>query len=243
MAKKVHYTLTDQTELAPGIYRMILSGDTSAIQRPGQFVDLKLDPFYLRRPISVCDWHDGQLTLIYKVVGHGTAAMSKMPAGTCIDTLSGLGNGYDVTQAGNHPLLVGGGVGIPPLYALARQLRAQDLPVTAVLGFNTASEQFLVHDFKALGCEVRVTTVDGTAGIQGFVTAALDGCFSYVYSCGPEPMLKAVYDALPCSGQFSFEERMGCGYGACMGCSCETKYGSKRICKDGPVLVKEEIRW
>jgi len=243
MAKKTHYTVTAQQMLAPNVYRVELSGDTSAITRPGQFVDLKLPDFYLRRPISVCDWSEGRLTLIYKVVGHGTEAMTTLPVGTELDTLSGLGNGYDLSLAGDHPVVVGGGVGIPPLYALARELRAAGHKVTAVLGFNTAEEQFLVEEFKALGCEVKVTTVDGTAGIQGFVTAALTEDYSHVFTCGPEPMLKAVYNALPCGGQFSFEERMGCGYGACMGCSCQTKYGAKRICKDGPVLMKEEIVW
>ena len=243
--KQTTLTVTENTRLADGIYRLRLAGDTSAITAPGQFVNLKLSGFFLRRPISVCDWSDGELTLIYKVLGHGTEAMTGMAPGTELDVLTGLGNGYDVSRSGEHPLLVGGGVGIPPLYGLAKRLTAQGKRVTAVLGFNCAAEQFLVEDFRALGVKVIVLTADGSAGVRGLVTdgMALAQGYSYLYTCGPEAMLRAVYDRCATSGQFSFEERMGCGFGACMGCSCQTKYGNKRICTDGPVLVKEEIIW
>ena len=245
IVKQTTLTVTENTRLADGIYRLRLAGDTSAITAPGQFVNLKLSGFFLRRPISVCDWSDGELTLIYKVLGHGTEAMTGMAPGTELDVLTGLGNGYDVSRSGEHPLLVGGGVGIPPLYGLARRLTARGKRVTAVLGFNCAAEQFLVEDFRALGVKVIVLTADGSAGVRGLVTdgMALAQGYSYLYTCGPEAMLRAVYDRCVTSGQFSFEERMGCGFGACMGCSCQTKYGNKRICTDGPVLVKEEIIW
>ena len=243
--KQTTLTVTENTRLADGIYRLRLAGDTSAITAPGQFVNLKLSGFFLRRPISVCDWENGEVTLIYKVLGHGTEAMTGMAVGTALDVLTGLGNGFDLSRSGEHPLLVGGGVGIPPLYGLAKRLTARGKRVTAVLGFNCAAEQFLVEDFRALGVKVIVLTADGSAGVRGLVTdgMALAQGYSYLYTCGPEAMLRAVYDRCATSGQFSFEERMGCGFGACMGCSCQTKYGSKRICTDGPVLVKEEIIW
>ena len=243
--KQITLTVTENTRLADGIYRLRLAGDTSAITAPGQFVNLKLSGFFLRRPISVCDWTERKVTLIYKVLGRGTDAMTRMAPGTELDALTGLGNGYDVSRSGERPLLVGGGVGIPPLYGLAKRLTAQGRRVTAVLGFNRAQEEFLVEDFRALGVNVLVLTADGSDGIPGLVTdgMALAEPYTYLYTCGPEPMLHAVYDRCATSGQFSFEERMGCGFGACMGCSCRTKYGSKRICTDGPVLVKEEIVW
>ena len=243
--KQVKLTILENAPLAQDIYRLRLEGDVSAITAPGQFVNIKLEGFFLRRPISVCDWQEGELTLIYKVLGRGTAQMTRLPAGTELDVLTGLGNGYDLAPAGDAPLLVGGGVGIPPLYGLAKRLTAQGKRVTAVLGFNCAAEQFLVEDFRALGVKVIVLTADGSAGVRGLVTdgMALAQGYSYLYTCGPEAMLRAVYDRCATSGQFSFEERMGCGFGACMGCSCQTKYGSKRICTDGPVLVKEEIIW
>ena len=243
--KQVTWTITENIPLTPDTYRLRLAGDTEAITAPGQFVNLKLSGFYLRRPISVCDWEPGAATLIYKVLGHGTAAMTHLPVGTELDVLTGLGNGYDTSLAGERPLLVGGGVGIPPLYGLTKRLTARGKRVTAVLGFNCAAEQFLVEDFRALGVKVIVLTADGSAGVRGLVTdgMALAQGYSYLYTCGPEAMLRAVYDRCATSGQFSFEERMGCGFGACMGCSCQTKYGNKRICTDGPVLVKEEIIW
>ena len=240
--KQTIFTITENTALTATVYRMVLAGDTDGITT-GQFVNILLDGLYLRRPISVCDCTDGALTLVYKVVGKGTAQMAVMTAGQTLDVLTGLGNGYDIAKAGDKPLLLGGGVGVPPLYMLARLLRAQGKPVSVVLGFNTAAEVFYEQEFAALGCDVTVTTADGSHGTKGFVTDALPADYSYFYTCGPEPMLKAVYRATATSGQFSFEERMGCGFGACMGCSCKVITGYKRFCKDGPVLEKEEILW
>ena len=222
---------------------MILSGDCGDITTPGQFVNIKLNGLYLRRPISVCDRDGDRLTIIYKVVGKGTEQMSRMESGEELDILSGLGNGYDTSKSGERPLLIGGGVGVPPLYMLSKKLISEGKKVSVVLGFNKADEAFYEKEFCALGCDVTVTTADGSYGTKGFVTDALPTEYSYFYTCGPEPMLKAVYKATKTSGQFSFEERMGCGFGACMGCSCKTVTGFKRICKDGPVLVKEEILW
>ena len=241
------FEIKSNIALTSTVYKMELAGDTSAITGPGQFVNILLEGFYLRRPISVNDCRANgagdTLTIIYKVVGKGTEAMAKMVAGQTLDVLTGLGNGYDLSKAGDKPLLIGGGVGVPPLYMLAKQLRAAGKDVSVILGFNTKDEVFCEEDFKALGCSVTVTTVDGSYGVKGFVTGALPEEYSYFYTCGPEPMLKAVYRATTTSGQFSFEERMGCGFGACMGCSCKTVTGNKRICKEGPVLVKEDIIW
>ena len=239
------FEIASNRPLAPGVYELRLNGDTSAITAPGQFVNLKLDGFYLRRPISVCDWDEGKLTLIYKVLGRGTAAMTEYPVSKRLDVLTGLGNGYDIAKSCENPLLVGGGVGIPPLYGLAKRLVGQGKRPAAVLGFNSADEIFLQGEFERLGIPVSVCTADGSLGIQGFVTAGMERAdgYSYLYTCGPEAMLKAVYAACKTEGQFSFEERMGCGFGACMGCSCVTKYGTKCICRDGPVLEKGEIVW
>ena len=242
MKQSIFKVLTNEA-LTSNVYKMTLAGDTSPITAPGQFVNLKLEGKFLRRPISVCDCTEGELTLIYKVVGSGTEQMSQMQAGETIDILTGLGNGYDTTLTGDHPLLLGGGVGVPPLYMLAKQLRAEGKTVSVVLGFNTKDEIFYENEFKALGCDVTVTTADGSYGVKGFVTNAMDVDYTHVCTCGPEPMLRAVYKACTTDGQFSFEERMGCGFGACMGCSCKTLTGNKRICKDGPVLRKEEILW
>ena len=239
-----YFTITQNEPLSKGIYLLRLAGDTSAITAPGQFVNIKLDGFYLRRPISVCDWQEGELTLIYKVLGHGTAAMTELKPGAKLDLLTGLGNGYDVAKSGDKPLLVGGGVGVPPLYGLAKRLLAEGKKPSAILGFNTADEIFWADRFAELGVPVLLTTADGSAGQKGFVTDAMANVdYDYLYTCGPEPMLKAIHKICSSSGQFSFEERMGCGFGACMGCSCKTIYGNKRICKEGPVLVKEEILW
>lgn len=237
------FTVKENTALNALVYKMVLSGDTSAITSAGQFVNVQLSGKFLRRPISVCDCKDGELTLVYKVVGKGTKQMSEMQVGDTVDVLSGLGNGYDTTKAGERVLLLGGGVGVPPLYLLAKRLLADGKIVSVVLGFNKADEIFFEDEFKALGANVTVTTADGSYGKKGFVTDALPENYDYFYTCGPEPMLKAVYKATKTSGQFSFEERMGCGFGACMGCSCKTITGYKRICKDGPVLEKEEILW
>ena len=229
--------------LTDSVYEMTLAGDTSAITAPGQFVNIRLDGFYLRRPISVCDCEEGKLTIVYKTVGRGTEYLAAAKTGDKFDVLTGLGNGYDLALSGSSVLLIGGGVGVPPLYLLAKRLISEGKSVKVILGFNTSSEVFYEEEFKALGASVTVTTADGTKGVKGFVTAAMDCDCSYFYTCGPEPMLKAVYAASKTSGQFSFEERMGCGFGACMGCSCKTVTGYKRICKDGPVLRKEEILW
>ena len=242
--KQSIFTVISNTALTDSVSEMVLSGDTSAITAPGQFVNIRLDGLFLRRPISVCDYDDQRLTLVYKAVGKGTGAMRTMEPGVRLDLLTGLGNGYDLSPAGERPVLLGGGVGVPPLYHLAKKLLAQGKKVTVILGFNTKSEIFYEEKFKALGCDVLVTTVDGSYGIRGFVTDALKLVpYSYFYTCGPEPMLKAVYRSAETSGQMSFEERMGCGFGACMGCSCKTLTGFKRICKDGPVMRKEEILW
>ena len=244
MKQEIFKILSNEV-IADKVYKMVLSGDTSAITATGQFVNIKLDGLYLRRPISVCDFEEGKLTLIYKVVGKGTEFMSGLSEGVSLDILTGLGNGYDISLSSDKPLLVGGGVGVPPMYALAKALVKEGKSVSVILGFNTESDVFYEDEFKALGCKVLVTTADGSYGTKGFVTDALCnvGEYTYFYTCGPEPMLKALYNATETSGQFSFEERMGCGFGACMGCSCKTKYGNKRICKEGPVLVKEEIIW
>ena len=237
------FTVAAQRRLTDNVYELKLTGDTSHVTRPGQFVNLRLEGLYLRRPISVCNLEGETLTLIYKVVGRGTEQLSRMAPGDTVPVLTGLGNGYDTALSGDRPLLIGGGVGVPPLYLLARRLRAEGKAVSVVLGFNTAAECFYEAEFRALGCAVTVTTVDGTYGVKGFVTAALPAEYTHVYTCGPEPMLKAVYRTVSTGGSFSFEKRMGCGFGACMGCSCKTVTGYKRICKEGPVLQKEEIRW
>ena len=238
------FTITENVALTKTVYRMRLSGDTSEITVSGQFVNILLDGFYLRRPISVCDRENGLLTIVYKVVGKGTEKMSAMKVGEVLDVLTGLGNGYDLSEAGEAPLLIGGGVGVPPMYLLAKDLIAAGKSVSVILGFNTKDEIFYEEEFRALGAKVLVTTVDGSYGIKGFVTDAMkDMNYSYFYTCGPEPMLKAIYNTSTTEGQFSFEERMGCGFGACMGCSCKTITGYKRICKEGPVMKKEEILW
>ena len=241
--KQSIFEIVSNEALTDSVYKMVLAGDTSAITAAGQFVNIQLSGKFLRRPISVCDYDDATLTIVYKVVGHGTEQMSAMSAGEKLDILTGLGNGYDLTVSGDHPVLLGGGVGVPPMYNLARKLRADGKAMSVILGFNTKSEIFYEEEFKALGCDVAVTTVDGSYGVKGFVTDALPEVYTYFYTCGPEPMLKAVYRATNTSGQMSFEERMGCGFGACMGCSCKTLTGYKRICKEGPVMKKEEILW
>ena len=242
--KQSIFTILTNEALTASVYKMVLSGDTSAITAPGQFVNIRLDGHYLRRPISVCDYDDKTLTIIYKVVGKGTGDMSAMTPGKQLDILTGLGNGYDLSLSGEKPVLMGGGVGVPPMYNLAKKLISQGKKVQVILGFNTAEEVFCEQDFKDLGCQVTVTTVDGSYGVRGFVTAPLaDMDYTYFYTCGPEPMLRSVCKAAKTSGQMSFEERMGCGFGACMGCSCKTLTGTKRICMEGPVMKKEEILW
>ncbi len=237
------FEIIENSRLTENVFKMRLAGDVSDITACGQFINIKLDSFFLRRPISVCDVEENTVSIIYKVVGNGTELMSKMKPKEKLDVLTGLGNGYDLSLSGEEPLLIGGGVGVPPLYMAAKELSRQGKKVSVILGFNTESEVFLEDEFRALGCNVTVTTADGSYGTRGFVTDALGENYSYFYTCGPEPMLKAVFKATKTDGQFSFEERMGCGFGACMGCSCKTITGYKRICKDGPVLKKEEILW
>ena len=242
--KQEIFKIISNENIAPSVYKMVLAGDTSDITAPGQFVNIKLEGFYLRRPISICDYDGGSLTLIYKTVGGGTENLSLKKSGEELDLLISLGNGFDTRKSGEKPLVIGGGVGIPPLYALCKKLISEGKKPAVILGFNTKSEIFYENEFKALGCEVFVTTADGSHGIKGFVTAAMDKTdYSYIYSCGPLPMFKAVNASAATSGQFSFEERMGCGFGACMGCSLMTRNGAKRVCKDGPVFEREEIEW
>ena len=238
------YRVVSNEALTPLIYRMVLEGDTSALCATGQFVNLKIDGLYLRRPISVCDWDEKTITLIYKVVGKGTEIMAKAAPGQTYDVLTGLGNGYNTDKSGDRPLLLGGGVGIPPLYALCKKLIAEGKKPTVILGFNKQDEIFLADEFRALGVNVIICTADGSVGVKGFVTDAMKGLdYDYFYTCGPMPMFRAIEAVAVTSGQYRFEERMGCGFGACMGCSCKTKYGNKRICRDGPVLEREEIIW
>ena len=238
------YKVLKNEQLTQSVYRMILEGDTSALVRPGQFVNLTVEGCYLRRPISVYDWDDATVTIIYKVVGEGTEKMSQWQKGYECDVLTGLGNGFDVTESGDKPLLIGGGVGIPPMYGLCKRLIAQGKSPTVILGFNKADEIFCKEEFENICAQTIVTTVDGSVGVKGFVTDVMKNLdYTYFYTCGPMPMFKAIEKTAVGSGEYSFEERMGCGFGACMGCSCKTKYGNKRICKDGPVLKREEIIW
>lgn len=238
------YTVISNTRIAENVYEIRLTGDTSALTAPGQFVNIKLDGLFLRRPISVCDYDNDSITLIYKIVGVGTEQLSKVPSSATLDMLVGLGNGYDTKMSGDSPLLIGGGVGVPPLYNLCKCLVCEGKKPTVILGFNTAIEVFYEEKFRQLAAKVYVTTVDGSHGIKGFVTDVMkDLSYTYFYTCGPMAMFNAIEKTAKTSGQYSFEERMGCGFGACMGCSCKTKYGTKRICKDGPVLQREEIIW
>ena len=238
--KQQTFEIKSNEQIAKNVYRMQFGGDTTGIL-PGQFVNIRVQGQFLRRPISVCNIADGILTIIYKVVGVGTEAMSHLPVGTQLDVLTVLGNGYDLSKAGDAPLLVGGGVGVPPMYMLARQLREMGKTVRVILGFNTQDEVFYEEEFRAIGCDVTVTTVDGSHGVKGFVTNALDGQQSYYYTCGPLPMIKALLQAAGTHGEVSMEERMGCGFGACMGCTIQTTQGPKRVCKEGPVFPAGEL--
>ena len=240
--KQSIFEILTNTPLTSSVYKMTLQGDTSAITAPGQFVEIALPGKFLRRPISVNDWSETSLTLIYKVVGHGTEQMAALPAGTRLDLLTGLGNGYDTSRSGETPVLVGGGVGVPPLYALCKKLLEEGKKPSVILGFNQESEIFLAKEFEALGVPTYIATADGSVGTKGFVTDVLKNLpYSYFYSCGPMPMFRAMETVVTTSGQYSFEERMGCGFGACMGCSIQTKSGAKRVCKDGPVFQREEV--
>ncbi|MGN0541259.1 MAG: dihydroorotate dehydrogenase electron transfer subunit [Acutalibacteraceae bacterium] len=238
------FRITSNKKIARDIFKMTLAGDTSAITAPGQFVNIKLDGFFLRRPISVCDCVGENLALIYKTVGRGTEQMSRMKNGDELDLLTGLGNGYNTRTSGDSPLLVGGGVGVPPMYMLCRKLISEGKNVTVVLGFNSKDDVFYENEFRALGADVHITTADGTYGTKGFVTDVIKNIqYTFFYTCGPEPMFRAMHKIMKTPGQYSFEERMGCGFGACMGCSCKTLTGNKRICKEGPVMESEEIIW
>ena len=245
MKKRGIYEILSNEKIAKDVYKMILNGDTSDIKYPGQFINIKIDDLYLRRPISVCDYDDNCITIIFKVVGHGTEKMAEMKVGKKLDILTGLGNGFFTDRSGDNPLLVGGGVGTPPMYRLCKDLINEGKKPVVVLGFNSKEDVFFEEEFKKLGAEVYVSTVDGTYGTKGFVTdiiKTLDG-YTYHYACGPLPMLKALYNTAEGDGEYSFEEKMGCGFGACMGCTVKVKDGFKRVCKDGPVLRKEEIIW
>jgi dihydroorotate dehydrogenase electron transfer subunit len=240
----MQYQIIENAQIAPQVFLLDLAGDTSMVKAPGQFCQIQLPGFYLRRPISLCDWDENGMTLIYKAVGQGTQALSRMETGDVLDILNGLGNGYDLTGCGENPLVIGGGVGIPPLYALTKALVERGARPTVILGFNKAEEIFLLDSFEDLGVETLLATADGSAGQKGFVTDVMPQDDRYVFTCGPLPMLKAVYKKSACpSGQYSLEERMACGFGACMGCSIETRFGPKRVCKDGPVFRKEELPW
>jgi dihydroorotate dehydrogenase electron transfer subunit len=244
MMKETVFTILANEAIAGGVRRLTLRGDTSAVTTPGQFVNLRLEGLFLRRPLSVCDVTADTLTLVYKVVGDGTRALSALPAGTALDALTGLGNGFDLSRAGARPLLIGGGLGCIPLYLLCRRLVERGVRPTVVMGFRSAEDVFFTEEFAALGARVIVATADGSRGVRGFVTDAMAGLdYTYFYACGPEPMFAPVNAASRSDGEFSFEERMGCGFGACMGCTCHTVTGYKRICRDGPVLRKEEILW
>ena len=246
MYKRDIYTIVSNEPLTPAVYRMVLEGDTQYITRSGQFINIELEGKFLRRPISVSDYDATTVTIIYKVVGSGTEQMREMLPGTKLDILTGLGNGFSTENSAQRQLIVGGGVGVPPLYNQCKRLLSEGKKPSVILGFNTESEIFYFEEFKALGVDVYCSTADGSMGTKGFVTDAIkeNGVeFDYLYTCGPLPMLKALYSATECDGEYSFEERMGCGFGACMGCTCKTKYGNKRICKDGPVLKRDEIVW
>ena len=242
--KQSFFTIKQNDFLTENVKKLVLVGDTSEITTPGQFINIKIDGLYLRRPISVFDWDYFSVTVIYKIVGEGTELLAKKNIGEKLDILTGLGNGYNTSKSGNAPLLIGGGVGIPPLFGLCRRLIKENKTPTVILGFNTKDEVFCEKDFLDLGVKVIITTVDGTYGEKGFVTDQMNKVnYSYFYTCGPMPMFNAIEKVALTSGQYSFEERMGCGFGACVGCTCKTKYGNKRICKDGPVLEREEIIW
>ncbi len=237
------YEIVSNRPIAQDTFEMVLKGDMSFVEAPGQFVNIKIEGLYLRRPISICDWDEKTMTLIYKMVGRGTERMAAMEPGEELDLLVGLGNGFNMEETGEKTAIIGGGVGAPPMYGLAKRMIAAGKKITVVLGFGNADQAFYVDRFEALGCPVYVTTVDGSQGIQGFVTDALEQIDYDAYcACGPMPMLKAVW-GMGKEGQLSFEERMGCGFGACMGCSCETLTGNKRICVEGPVMKSSEVKF
>ena len=241
--KEVTYTVLENTPLTDSVFRLRLAGDTTAITAPGQFLELRLPGLYLRRPLSVCDWDVEGLTVLYKVVGAGTVQLSQARPGQRLDALSGLGNGFDLGACGNTTLVIGGGIGVPPMYGLARRLLAAGKTPVAILGFNTASERFYEDEFRALGIQTILTTADGSCGVRGFVTDALPEQYDTFCACGPLPMLRALCRAADKPGFLSLEARMGCGFGACMGCTIETADGPKRVCREGPVFRKEVLLW
>ena len=241
--KEVFYTVAENAPIVPGVYRLRLLGDTTAITAPGQFLELKLPGFFLRRPLSVCDWDEGSVTILYKVVGSGTDWLSRCAAGDVLSALSGLGNGFDPVACKDVTLVIGGGIGVPPMYGLAKRLLAAGKTPVAILGFNTASERFYDDAFRALGVQTIVATADGSFGVRGFVTDALPERYDGFCACGPLPMLRALCAASAKPGFLSLEARMGCGFGACMGCTIETVNGPRRVCKEGPVFRKEELVW
>ena len=246
MKKQGIFTIEKNVPVARDTYSMRLIGDTSAISAPGQFVNILVDGLYLRRPISVCDVEGDGLTIVYKEVGEGTRAMGAMKAGGKLDLLTGLGNGFTVVEGVENPLVIGGGVGTPPMYLLAKRLLQAGQKPAVALGFNSRADAMLCESFEDLGIAPMIATLDGSLGIKGFVTDLMRASgtkYGYYYACGPAPMLRAVWEALGADGQLSFEERMGCGFGACMGCSIKTKGGYKRVCADGPVLFGSEIIW
>lgn len=244
--KQSIFTLERARQLTGDVWELTLAGDTSAVTAPGQFINIQLPGKFLRRPISVCDWRSGSLTLLVKEAGAGTRELVRLPEGTKLDLLTGLGNGFGLSNPPENAVLAGGGIGAAPLYGLARRMLARGQRPIAVLGFRSKSDAFYTEEFTALGLEVHTATEDGTLGTKGFVTDVLKALpeGQYVLACGPTPMLRAVH-ALPriTGGQFSFEARMACGFGACVGCTIETKAGLRRVCRDGPVFRKEDILW
>ena len=242
---KSKYKILENKQIAKDVYKMLLEGDTSAINKPGQFINIEIEEFYLRRPISVCDYNEKTITIIYKIMGQGTENMSKLEVGKELDILTGLGNGFDIKTSGDMPLIIGGGVGTPPMYRLCKELIKEGKEPIVILGFNSKDDIFYKEEFEKLGEKVHNSTDDGSIGTKGFVTDIMKEIkdFTYFYACGPMVMLKAVCDATNAQGEVSLEERMGCGFGACMGCTIKTKEGYKRVCKQGPVFCKEELIW
>lgn len=247
------FRILSNDRVATGTYELRLEGPVAGLTTPGQFVTIEIPGFYLRRPFSVADWSEQTLRLFYKVVGDGTEALSTMQEGK-LSVMTGLGNGFDVHAAETKkPVLIGGGVGIPPLFGLAKRLVNMDKTPLVLLGFNRADELFLVEGFEEIGADVRVATVDGSVGTEGFVTTLFEQAIdaigpdaAYVYTCGPMPMFQTLakeMNRLGMDGCFSLEERMGCAVGICMGCSIETTEGMRRVCKEGPVFSKEVLPW
>lgn len=232
--------------IADNVYEMTLKGaGAKYITKPGQFINIKINDSlqpYLRRPMSISDYDDQTIIIVFKVVGLGTEILKNKAIGEKLDCLIGLGNGFEINEG--DALLVGGGLGTPPLYNLGKKLHKKGIKVTTVLGFNSKKDIFYVDKFKEFG-DVFVATMDGSVGTKGTVVDVIKQAnltFDYYYTCGPEPMLDAMVINYPNNGQLSFEARMGCGFGACMGCSCKVKTKPyKRICVEGPVLLSEEV--